>query len=72
MAKAMICDRCGNTFYENKKGDVNSIIVVYRRWDDMMPVRNEQRKDYDICPDCIKAFNVFMGEEEENDEQPAE
>ena len=72
MAKAMICDRCGNTFFEDKSGEPNSVIAIYKRWDDRVSVRNEHRKDYDMCPDCMKAFFGFMGKEEENDELPSE
>lgn len=58
MANAKICDRCG--MYYVRTRDLKKYHLI--QLDDM------RRLDVDLCPDCQKALEKFMGKEGTTDE----
>lgn len=68
MAKAKICDRCGNVYGKNdytadfgprKYGIVKGVCVMY---DDVPP--DGKNAYMDLCDDCAKQLTIFLQNKE--------
>lgn len=56
MSRLLVCDRCGKRLESLKKFNIASVIYRYRFFTES----SLDDKDYDLCPDCEKAFEEFM------------
>ena len=68
MAMAMKCDRCGKLYeyYEgirefNNSEKANGVLFIDRENNKYC-----KRKSYDLCPDCMKKFEAFIKNDEDD------